>query len=153
MPEQVFTGFHHYAVRSPDLHRSVQFFKELGFRQVHSWTLPDYEIDHAVMMQAPDGKSWIEFFDLHAKIPMQGEGAQEGQQVSTGALAHICLSVADLERASDRIVAAGAKHLHGPEELAIGDPVIRVKNAIFEGLAGEIIELLQPVRFPGDRSV
>lgn len=152
MSEQVFSGFHHCALRSPDLQRSIVFFEELGFQQVHNWTLPDYDIERAVMLQAPDGRSWIELFDLRAAIPMQGIGASEDQQVSTGALAHICLGVSDLERASDRIVAAGAKHLHGPEDLALGTPEVRVRNAIFEGPAGEIIELLQSVRFPGDQA-
>lgn len=152
MSEQVFTGLHHYALRSPDLQRSVAFFEDLGFRQVHRWSLPNYKIDQAVMMQAPDNKSWIELFDLRAEIPMQGAGAQAGQQVSTGALAHICLTVTDIDDASVRILAAGAKHLYGPEKLALGQPEVQVCNAIFEGPAGEVIELLQPVRFPGDRS-
>lgn len=152
MSEQDFLGLHHYAVRAPDLARSVAFYEALGFRQVHSWTLPDYRIDHAVMMQAPDGNSWIELFDLQAEIPMQGAGAQNGQKVATGALAHICLAVTDLDRASSRIVAAGARHLHGPEALSLGTPAVDVQNAIFEGPAGEIIELLTQVRFPGDRT-
>lgn len=151
MSEQVFTGFHHYAVRCPDLQRSIAFFEELGFHQVHGWALPAYDIAHAVMMQAPDGKSWIELFDLEAAIPMQGEGARPGQHVTTGALAHICLRVSDLERACAQIAAAGARHLHGPETLALGHPEVNVHNAIFEGPAGEIIELLHTVRFPGDR--
>ncbi|MGX1498748.1 catechol 2,3-dioxygenase-like lactoylglutathione lyase family enzyme [Labrenzia sp. MBR-25] len=151
MSEQVFTGFHHFAIRSPDLQRSVSFYEEIGFRKVHDWTLPDYGIDRAVMMQAPDGKSWIELFDLQAGIPMQGVGAQNGQEVSTGALAHLCLSVTDLDQACDRIVDAGARHLNGPEALTLGQPEVRVRNAIFEGPAGEVIELLQTVRFPGDR--
>ncbi|EAV44326.1 hypothetical protein SIAM614_04170 [Roseibium aggregatum IAM 12614] len=151
MSEQVFTGFHHFAIRSPDLQRSVSFYEEIGFRQVHDWTLPDYGIDRAVMMQAPDGKSWIELFDLQAGIPMQGVGAQNGQEVSTGALAHLCLSVTDLDQACTRIVEAGARHLNGPEALTLGQPEVRVRNAIFEGPAGEVIELLQTVRFPGDR--
>ncbi len=37
MSEQVFTGFHHFAIRTPDLQRSVSFYEELGFRQVHDW--------------------------------------------------------------------------------------------------------------------
>lgn len=150
MSKQVFTGFHHFAIRSPDLQRSVSFYEEIGFRKVHDWALPDYGIDRAVMMQAPDGKSWIELFDLQAGIPMQGVGAQSGQEVSTGALAHLCLSVTDLDQACDRIVEAGARHLNGPEELTLGQPEVRVRNAIFEGPAGEVIELLQTVRFPGD---
>jgi predicted enzyme related to lactoylglutathione lyase len=118
---------------------------------VHDWNLPDYGIDRAVMMQAPDRKSWIELFDLQAGIPMQGIGAQDGQTVSTGALAHLCLSVSDLDQACARIVEAGARHLNGPEALTLGQPEVRVRNAIFEGPAGEIIELLQSVHFPGDR--
>ena len=151
MSEQVFTGFHHLAIRTPDLQRSVSFYEELGFRQVHDWALPDYGIDRAVMMQAPDGKSWIELFDLKAGIPMQGVGAQNGQKVSTGALAHLCLSVTDLDQACLRIGEAGARQLNGPETLTLGDPEVRVRNAIFEGPADEVIELLQTVRFPGDR--
>ncbi|MGS4986787.1 VOC family protein [Roseibium sp. RP-7] len=151
MSVQVFTGFHHSAIRSPNLQRSVSFYEEIGFHQVHDWRLPSYGIDRAIMMQAPDRKSWIELFDLKAEIPMQGVGAQQGQKVSTGALAHLCLSVTDLDQACVRIVEAGARHLHGPEALTLGQPEVRVRNAIFEGPAGEIIELLQPVRFPGDQ--
>lgn len=150
MNEQLFIGLHHYALRSPALPDSIRFLEALGFRQVHHWALPQYGIGTAVMMQAPDGQSWIELFDLKAAIPMQGRAAQEDQQVVTGALAHICLRVTDLDQASRLIIAAGARRLYGPETLDLGRPVVRVHNAIFEGPAGEIIELLQDVRFPGD---
>lgn len=150
MTEQLFVGFHHFAMRTPDLQRSITFYEALGFRQVHEWTLPDYGIDRAVMMQAADTKSWIEIFDLKAGIPMQGRGAKVGQAIVTGALAHICLTVNDLEKACARIVEVGATHLHGPENLGLGQPEVSVQNAIFEGPAGEVIELLQHVRFPSD---
>lgn len=152
MTGQSITGFHHFALRAPDLSASIRFYQMLGFRQVHGWALPDYRIDRAVMMQAPDGRGWIEIFDLDAAIPMQGTGAAEGRPVTTGALAHICLTVTDLDEACALIVSAGARHLHGPETLDLGSPAIRVRNAIFEGPAGEVIELLQQVRFPGDRA-
>lgn len=152
MDGQLFIGFHHYALRSPDLARSIRFYEAIGFRQVHHWTLPQYDIDQAVMMQAPDNKSWLELFDLRAAIPMQGRGAEHERDVVTGALTHICLSVSDLEQACSRIVVAGATKLYGPEALGLGDPVVNVRNAIFKGPAGEIIELLQTVRFPGDVS-
>lgn len=58
MDGQLFIGFHHYALRSPDLPKSVAFLETLGFRQVHDWELPHYGIDQAVMMQAADNKSW-----------------------------------------------------------------------------------------------
>ncbi|MGO4855654.1 VOC family protein [Phaeovulum sp. W22_SRMD_FR3] len=74
MTEQLFVGFHHFAMRTPDLQRSITFYEALGFRQVHEWALPDYGIERAVMMQAADNKSWIEIFDLEAGIPMQGLG-------------------------------------------------------------------------------
>ena len=41
MTEQLFVGFHHFAMRTPDLQRSITFYEALGFRQVHEWTLPD----------------------------------------------------------------------------------------------------------------
>ena len=104
------------------------------------------------MMQAPDHKSWIELFDLQATIPMQGNPASHPQEVVTGALAHICLTVSNLDLAVQRIVEAGATKLYGPETLELGTPAITVHNAIFEGIAGEIIELLEPVTFPGDIS-
>mgnify|MGYP003668863276 CR=1 FL=1 len=150
MTEQLFVGFHHFAMRTPDLQRSITFYEALGFRQVHEWALPNYGIKRAVMMQAADNKSWIEIFDLKAGIPMQGRGAKVGEAIATGALAHICLTVNDLEKACARIVEAGATHLHGPENLGLGQPEVSVLNAIFEGPAGEVIELLKHVRFPGD---
>ncbi len=150
MDGQLFIGFHHYALRSPDLNASIRFFGALGFRQLHHWSLPQYGIGKAVMMQAPDGKSWIELFDLEAAIPMQGRAAQADQEVITGALAHICLNVTDLDQASSQIIAAGAQRLHGPEVLDLGLPAVRAQNVIFKGPGGEVIELLQEVRFPGD---
>ena len=150
MTEQLFVGFHHFALRSPNLQRSITFYEALGFRLVHAWSLPEYSIDRAVMMQAGDSKSWIEIFDLKAGIPMQGRGARDGDAITTGALAHICLTVTDLEKACERIIDAGARHLHGPETLGLGEPLVTVQNAIFEGPAGEVIELLQQVRFPDD---
>ncbi|MBJ6135631.1 VOC family protein [Ochrobactrum sp. Q0168] len=152
MTDQLFLGFHHYSIRCPNLPRSVSFYEALGFRQVHHWQLPQYSIEQAVMMQAPDHKSWIELFDLQATIPMQGNPASHPQEVVTGALAHICLTVSNLDLAVQRIVEAGATKLYGPETLELGTPAITVHNAIFEGIAGEIIELLEPVTFPGDIS-
>lgn len=151
MTQQVFIGFHHFALRSPNLLQSVDFYTKLGFHQVHEWRLPEYAIEHAVLMQAPDGKSWIEIFDFDAEIPLQGERAKQGVDVVTGALAHICLRVNDLAIATDLIVEVGARHLYGPENLRLGEPSVLVRNAIFEGPADEVIELLQAVQFPGDR--
>ena len=56
----------------------------------------------------------------------------------------------DLEKVCDLIIGTGARHIHGPETLGLGDPRVTVQNAIFEGPAGEVIELLQQFRFPGD---
>jgi len=151
MTNQLFHGLHHFSLRTPDLARSIIFFEELGFHIVHEWSLAEFEINRAVMMQAPDNKSWIELFDLQAAIPMQGSAAQSGDKVVSGALAHICLEVSNLEDASQHILAAGAKHMAGPNALALGQPTIHVRNAIFEGPAGEVIELLEQVSFPGDR--
>lgn len=102
------------------------------------------------MMQAPDHRSWIELFDLKATIPMQGNAASDPKDVVTGALAHICLTVSNLDLAIECAVQAGATKLYGPERLALGEPPVAVHNAILEGPAGEIIELLEQVVFPGD---
>lgn len=114
MKDQLFLGFHHYSIRCPDLARSISFYEALGFRQVHHWRLPQYAIERAVMMQAPDSKSWIELFDLQAAIAMQGNPASRPQDVVTGALTHICLSVSNLDLALQLIVEAGATKLYGP---------------------------------------
>ncbi len=152
MTNQPFVGLHHVALRAPDLEQAITFFQALGYQKVHHWHLPDYKIDTAVMMQSADARSWIELFDLNAAIPMQGVGAKHGEQVVTGALAHLCLTVSDLNAASDRIIAAGATRMTDAEALALGTPVVNVRNAIFEGPAGVIIELLAPVSFPLDRA-
>ncbi|MBK4216179.1 hypothetical protein JJJ17_09605 [Paracoccus caeni] len=101
-------------------------------------------------MRQLNSNSCIELFDLDAQIPMQGKAAGEGQAVATWALAHLCLMVSDLEAATDSIIAAGARQLSGPETLHLGLPAVTVHNAIFEGVAGEIIELIEKVSFPGD---
>jgi len=150
MSDQAIRGFHHIALRVPDLNQAVRFYTALGFHAVHDWQLPDYAIERAVMMQASDGHSWLELFDLDAEIPMQGAAARAGAPVTTGAMTHLCLSVTDLARAMAQAEAAGARRLHGPEELSLGAPPVSVRNAIFEGPSGEIIELLAPVCFPGD---
>ena len=152
MTNQPFLGLHHIALRVEDLTATVTFFEALGYQKVHHWHLPDYRIDTAVMMQSADARSWIELFDMSAAIPMQGVGAIPGQAVVTGALAHLCLSVSDLDLASAQIIAAGASRLTEAEALALGEPVVNVRNAIFEGPAGVIIELLEPVAFPLDRA-
>lgn len=152
MHQPLFHGLHHFALRTPELSRSVAFFEALGFHIVHEWDLPEFEITRAVMMQAPDHKSWIELFDLDAAIPLQGQAACTGEKVISGALAHICLEVGHLEEATQHIITAGAKHMAGPHALELGTPKVHVRNAIFEGPAGEIIELLEHCAFPGDQS-
>tara|TARA_R110002033_G_scaffold38863_6_gene78469 strand:+ start:1047 stop:1511 length:465 start_codon:yes stop_codon:yes gene_type:complete len=152
MTNQPFIGLHHVALRAPDLEQAVTFFQALGYEKVHHWHLPEYKIDTAVMMQSADARSWIELFDLDAAIPMQGVSATPGQEVATGALAHMCLAVSDLHIASRHIIAAGATRLTQAESLALGTPAVNVRNAIFEGPGGVIIELLEPVSFPLDRA-
>jgi catechol 2,3-dioxygenase-like lactoylglutathione lyase family enzyme len=152
MTNQPFIGLHHVALRTVDLDATVIFFQALGYQEVHHWRLPEYKIDKAVMMQSADARSWIELFDRNAAIPMQGAAAADGQEVVTGAIAHMCLAVRDLDTASAHIIAAGALRLTEAETLALGDPIVNVRNAIFTGPSGVIIELLQAVSFPLDRA-
>lgn len=143
-------GLHHVALRTQDVGRTVGFYSALGYRPVHDWTLPRIALREAVMMQAPDGQSWLEIFDAGARVPMQGDAAAPGAPVATGALVHLCLRVRDVSAAIRAAVAAGGTLRFGPERLDLGAPPVAVENAIIDGTAGEVIELLAPVVFPGD---
>ena len=144
------SGLHHIALRTPDVDRTVAFYEALGYIRVHGWSLPQIDLRRAVMIQSPDAASWIEIFDDRARVPMQGDPALDGP-VATGALVHLCLQVRDVAAAIQAATAAGGSLRFGPERLDLGQPPVRVENAIVDGTAGEVIELLAPVRFPGDR--
>lgn len=148
---QAVLGLHHVAIRCRDLSESQRFYEALGWQRVHGWTLPRFRITEAAMMQAPDGRSWIELFDPDAAIPMQGRAAAGAEAVVTGALVHLCLTVADAHAAASTAVAAGARLIAAAERLTLGEPPVSVRNALVEGPGGEVIELLEEVAFPGDR--
>lgn len=142
-------GLHHIALRTPDVDRTVGFYEALGYTRVHGWSLPRINLSRAEMLQSPDRHSWVEVFDPDADVPM--EGARARGPVATGALVHLCLVVADLQAAVDIAVAAGGRLRIAPEVLHLGTPPVAINNAIIDGTAGEVIELLEPARFPGDR--
>ena len=140
------TGIHHIAIRARDFEATLAFYTAaLGFRLGHSWSLPAFNLKQAAMLQSADGQSYIELYDGDADIPAQGRKRLPGEPLVQTALLHICLTAQDAAAAFRHAIAHGALPCLEPMELELGDPGIKVRNALVYSPNGEVIEFLEPV--------
>ncbi|MBC9910101.1 VOC family protein [Chitinophaga varians] len=136
------TGIHHLAIQANDFFATCRFYEELGLEPFHTWTLPEYNITNAALLQIPGTGSFIEIFDKDAHIATQGRRKAPGESVVAGALLHLALTVADVEAAYAHALSLGATSCVAPGELSLGQPPLKVRNALVYGLDGEVIEFI-----------
>ncbi|MBO9731170.1 MAG: VOC family protein [Chitinophaga sp.] len=148
------TGIHHIAIQANDYKATIRFYEGLGLRQFHSWTLPEFNIEYAALLNIPGSNGYIEIFDRNAHIPAQGRRALPGESPVTGALRHFALTVKDATVAYNEAIALGAKSCVPPSVLHLGKPPLTIHNSLVYGPDGEVIEFIEPhgnVTVMGDR--
>ncbi len=114
--------FHHAAISTPDLSRSVLFYTELvGCQEAwaFNWESGSAEADamtglidsaaNAVMLKL--GDSFLEIFEFSAPPPAPGDPERP---VCDHGITHICLQVQDLHSEYERLRAAGMNFLSPP---------------------------------------
>lgn len=142
------SGLHHIAIRAIDFDQTLKFYTEaLGYTVSHSWSLPQFNLKRAAMLRSADGHSFIELFDNEADIAAQGRKNKPGEEYVQTALLHLCLGVENAEEAYHYAIAAGATSCIEPMSLELGDPGVKVKNALVFSPNGEVIEFLEKGEF------
>lgn len=141
-------GLHHLAIRAKDFDQTLKFYTgALDFSVSHTWSLPEFNIRQAAMLKSSDGNTFIEIFDAEANAPREGRGANEGEEVRTGALLHLAMSVENAKAAYDRCLNAGAISCIEPMRLSLGNPPVIVSNSLVYSPNGEVIEFIEDAPF------
>lgn len=141
-------GLHHLAIRAKDFDQTLKFYTgALDFSVSHTWSLPEFNIRQAAMLKSSDGNTFIEIFDAEANAPREGRGANEGEEVRTGALLHLAMNVENAKAAYDRCLGAGALSCIEPMQLSLGNPPVIVNNSLVYSPNGEVIEFIEDTPF------
>lgn len=114
--------FHHAAISTPDLARSVRFYTEVvGCQEAwaFNWEAGSAEADamtglkdsaaHAVMLKL--GDSFLEIFEFGSPTPTPSD---PNRPVCDHGITHVCLQVEDLHSEYERLKEAGMKFLSRP---------------------------------------
>ncbi len=114
--------FHHAAISTPDLSRSVHFYTELiGCQEAWSfnWESGSAEADamtglkdsaaNAIMLKL--GDSFLEIFEFSSPTAASGDPERP---VCDHGITHVCLQVQDLHGEYERLKEAGMKFLSPP---------------------------------------
>lgn len=137
-------GLHHIAIRATDFEQTIQFYIEgLGFTVRHEWSLPEFNLQRAVMLASPDGTSYLEIFDKDADIAAQGRKIKQDEPYVQTALLHLSFRVKNAAEAYLTAIAAGAISCIEPTELELGTPSVKVRNALVYSPNGEVIEFIE----------
>ena len=99
------------------------------------------------MLKSSDGHTFIEIFDGQANAPREGLAAAEGEEIRTGALLHLAMSVENAKTAYNRCLEAGATSCIEPMELSLGNPAVIVNNSLVYSPNGEVIEFIEGAPF------
>lgn len=141
-------GLAHAAIQAEDYEGTLDFYiRVLGFTVGHSWSLPAFKIKTASMLVSPDGRTCIEVFDRGAEVPAEGDKAPSREEVKHGALLHLAFYVDHVDEMVDKALAHGARIYVEPGNLELGEPALRIRNAVLHSPNGEIIELIEEVDF------
>lgn len=138
-------GFHHAAISTPDLDRSLRFYRELfGCTVVREfgWPAGIPEADaltglrnssaRAVMLRL--GDSYLEIFEFSSPTPRPGD---PDRPACDHGITHICLEVRDSQAEYARLKAAGMR-FHAPPQAQDGGFVTYGRDP-----DGNIVELLE----------
>jgi len=140
-------GIHHTAISTPDLDRSLSFYRDLlGARIVSEFEWPEgtevadrivgLEGSSARAVMLKLGNAMIEIFQYWTPTPRPAEAERP---VCDHGLTHLCLDVTDIDREYDRLVAAGMKFHSPPQDLGA------VKAAYGRDPDGNVVELQEVV--------
>jgi catechol 2,3-dioxygenase-like lactoylglutathione lyase family enzyme len=115
-------GFHHAAISTPDLDRSIRFYTdvvgcteawafgwEAGSEAADAMTGLQDSAARAVMLQL--GESYLELFEFSSPAARPGDAARP---VCDHGITHICLQVRNLHEEHDRMKAAGMQFMSPP---------------------------------------
>lgn len=143
-------GFHHVSIKANEFENTLAFYKGLGFEIVHSWSLPDFNMEKCVMLHHKAIDYYLEICDKNADMPTQGRKRKTDDEYVENALLHICFVVKDAELARQQAFAYGAKDLsHGVVDMNISNQskTVKARNSLVYSPNGEVIEFLEKVDF------
>ena len=136
MANKILSGaaFHHVALRTTCLEKSVAFYKALGMEEIVRWGHGELEI---VMLDIGDGGRLELFANRGVDYPAEGRWQ------------HFAICVDDVGAAYDLALSLGAKALIPPKTVPLDDArpeAIAIHIAFVEGPDGEQLEFFQQVK-------
>lgn len=134
MPDNISRGFHHVAIRSRDLDKTVTFYTSvLGFKPAVAFT---FNGQRAMMLDTGDG-NYLEIFE-RPEQPLIDEEA---------AILHFAIRTDDCNAAIERVRAAGMPITTEPTDVqldtTVGPNPLPIRIAFFKGPDGEVVELFE----------
>lgn len=133
-----------------DFGKTVRFYKNLGFEILHSWSLPDFNLEKCVMLYNKAINYYLEICDKDANMPTQGRKREPDDQYIENALLHICFIVKDADLARKQALVFGAKDLSEQLfEIDLSNEIktVKVRNTLVYSPNGEVIEFLEKADF------
>lgn len=127
-------GFHHVALRTTSLERSLAFYKALGMSEIVRWGEGELEI---VMLDIGDGGRLELFANRGVDYPAEGRWQ------------HFAIAVDDVPAAYELAVSLGAKPSVAPKTVPLTDArpsPIAIQVAFVEGPDGEQLEFFKQVK-------
>ena len=125
--------FHHVALRTTDLERSLAFYKGLGMKEIVRWGEGELEI---VMLDIGDGGRFELFANRGVDYPAEGRWQ------------HFAIGVDDVDAAYELALSLGAKPHTPPKTVPLNDArpaPIAIHIAFVEGPDGEQVEFFKQV--------
>lgn len=126
-------GFHHVALRTTCLEKSLAFYKALGMEEIVRWGAGELEI---VMLDIGDGGRLELFANRGVDYPAEGRWQ------------HFAISVDDVPAAYELALTLGAKPHTAPKTVPLSDAKpapIAIQVAFVEGPDGEQVEFFKQV--------
>lgn len=143
-------GFHHVSIKAQNFNDTVSFYTKLGFELIHSWSLPDFNLEKCVMLHNRSINYYLEICDKNAEMPTQGRKRKEHDEYIENSILHICFVVKDAAEARTEALKYGAQDLSKDIfriDLINGNKSVKVVNSLVYSPNGEVIEFLERVDF------
>ena len=126
-------AFHHVALRTRNLEKSLEFYKALGMEEIVRWGEGAFEI---VMLDIGDGGRLELFANRGVDYPAEGRWQ------------HFAISVDDVEAAYELALSVGGKPFIAPKIAPLDDArptPMAIRVAFVEGPDGEQLEFFKQV--------
>lgn len=126
-------AFHHVALRTSNLEKSLEFYKALGMEEIVRWGEGAFEI---VMLDIGDGGRLELFANRGVDYPAEGRWQ------------HFAISVDDVEAAYELALSVGGKPFIAPKIAPLDDArpaPMAIRVAFVEGPDGEQLEFFKQV--------